>query len=195
MTPISEGWPKIKHGSACCGQGPPTRASRSRRPTIRTASHRILPLAATWDAYLEGLPSKLRHEIKRKARKLEAETGPFRIATATPETLIPFLDRFVELHRMSEGPKGVFMQPGMEIFFRRLGEAFGPRGIFRLTFIEVGGVKAAGHDRVLVRGDVLPVQLGVRQGTATARAGDGSGRRRHPPCHRGRMQGVRSAEG
>ncbi len=103
-----------------------------------------LPLAASWDAYLEGLPSKLRHEIKRKARKLESETGPFAIVTATPETLIPFLDRFVELHRMSEGPKGVFMQPGMEIFFRRLGEAFGPRGIFRLTFIEVGGVKAAG---------------------------------------------------
>ena len=64
--------------------------------------------------------------------------------TATEDTLIPFLDRFVELHRMSEGPKGVFMQPGMEIFFRRLGEAFGPRGIFRLTFIEVAGVKAAG---------------------------------------------------
>jgi CelD/BcsL family acetyltransferase involved in cellulose biosynthesis len=103
-----------------------------------------LPLAASWDAYLEGLPSKLRHEIKRKARKLEAEAGPFRIVTATPETLIPFLDRFVELHRMSEGPKGVFMQPGMEIFFRRLGETFGPQGIFRLTFIELGGVKAAG---------------------------------------------------
>jgi len=104
----------------------------------------FLPLAPTWDGYLDGLPAKLRHEIKRKARKLEAETGPFRIVTATEETLIPFLDRFVELHRMSEGPKGVFMQPGMEIFFRRLGEAFGPPGIFRLTFIEVGGVKAAG---------------------------------------------------
>ncbi len=104
----------------------------------------FLPLAGTWDAYLEGLPAKLRHEIKRKARKLEAETGPFAIVTATEDTLIPLLDRFVELHRMSEGPKGVFMQPGMEIFFRRLGEAFGPRGIFRLTFIEVGGVKAAG---------------------------------------------------
>ncbi len=104
----------------------------------------FLPLASTWDGYLEGLSPKLRHEIKRKARKLEAETGPFRIVTATEDTLIPFLDRFVELHRMSEGPKGVFMQPGMEIFFRRLGEAFGPRGIFRLTFIEVAGVKAAG---------------------------------------------------
>jgi CelD/BcsL family acetyltransferase involved in cellulose biosynthesis len=104
----------------------------------------FLMLAPSWDAYLEGLPSKLRHEIKRKARKLEDETGPYRIVTATEATLIPFLDRFVELHRLSEGPKGVFMQPGMEIFFRRLGEAFLPRGVFRLTFIEVAGVKAAG---------------------------------------------------
>jgi CelD/BcsL family acetyltransferase involved in cellulose biosynthesis len=103
-----------------------------------------LALPSTWDSYLEGLPAKLRHEIKRKAKKLESETGPYRIVTADRETLVEFLDRFVELHRMSEGPKGVFMQPGMEIFFRRLGEAFGPRGIFRLTFIEVGGVKAAG---------------------------------------------------
>ena len=104
----------------------------------------FLALAPTWDDYLEGLPSKLRHEIKRKARKLEDETGPYRIVSASEETLIPFLDRFVELHRLSEGPKGVFMQPGMEIFFRRLGEAFLPRGVFRLTFIEVAGVKAAG---------------------------------------------------
>jgi CelD/BcsL family acetyltransferase involved in cellulose biosynthesis len=54
------------------------------------------------------------------------------------------LDRFVELHRMSEGPKGVFMVPGMEIFFRRLGEAFCAQGVFRLAFIEVGGQLAAG---------------------------------------------------
>jgi CelD/BcsL family acetyltransferase involved in cellulose biosynthesis len=50
----------------------------------------------------------------------------------------------VELHRMSEGPKGVFMVPGMEIFFRRLGETFCERGVFRLTFIRVGDELAAG---------------------------------------------------
>ncbi|MEA2551546.1 MAG: hypothetical protein QOE25_1315 [Actinomycetota bacterium] len=104
----------------------------------------FLPLPATWDGYLEALPSKLRHEMKRKANKLETETGPFRIETATAATLNPMLDRFVELHRMSEGPKGVFMQPGMEIFFRRLGEAFLPLDIFTLTFIEVAGELAAG---------------------------------------------------
>ena len=104
----------------------------------------FLQLATSWDAYLEGLPSKLRHEIRRKANKLEAEAGPYRIVTANESTLMTYLDRFVELHRMSEGPKGVFMVPGMEIFFRRLGAAFGPQGVFRLTFIEVQGQLAAG---------------------------------------------------
>jgi CelD/BcsL family acetyltransferase involved in cellulose biosynthesis len=95
----------------------------------------FLALPGSFEAYLAQLPSKLRHEIKRKARKLEADVGPWHIHVATQEDLIGFLDVFVELHRTSEGPKGVFMQPGMEIFFRRLGEAFLPRGIFNLTFI------------------------------------------------------------
>jgi CelD/BcsL family acetyltransferase involved in cellulose biosynthesis len=99
----------------------------------------FLELPGSYDEYLERLPSKLRHEIRRKARRLEAEIGPWHICLATRETLEEFLDRFVELHRTSEGPKGVFLQPGMEIFFRRLGEAFLPRGIFHLTFIEMEG--------------------------------------------------------
>ena len=104
----------------------------------------FLPLPGSWEDYLAGLSSKYRHEIKRKARKLVEEAGEFRIVTADDETMIPMLDRFVELHRMSEGPKGVFMVPGMEIFFRRLGEAFCADGVFRLSFIEVGGQLAAG---------------------------------------------------
>jgi CelD/BcsL family acetyltransferase involved in cellulose biosynthesis len=104
----------------------------------------FLPLPGAYDEYLARLPAKLRHEIKRKARRLEAEVGPYSITVAHADTLVPYLDRFVELHRTSQGPKGVFMQPGMEIFFRRLGEAFLPRGIFSLVFIEVGRWKVAG---------------------------------------------------
>jgi CelD/BcsL family acetyltransferase involved in cellulose biosynthesis len=104
----------------------------------------FLPLPGSYDEYLAALPAKLRHEIKRKARRLVAEAGPYSISVAHGDTLVPYLDRFVELHRTSEGPKGVFMQPGMEIFFRRLGEAFLPRGIFSLVFIELGGSKVAG---------------------------------------------------
>jgi CelD/BcsL family acetyltransferase involved in cellulose biosynthesis len=104
----------------------------------------FLSLPQSWAAYLVGLPAKLRHEIRRKANKLESEAGPYRILTADDDTVAGFLDRFVELHRLSEGPKGVFMVPGMEIFFRRLAEAFLSEGIFRLTFIEVAGQLAAG---------------------------------------------------
>jgi CelD/BcsL family acetyltransferase involved in cellulose biosynthesis len=103
-----------------------------------------LTLPASWDAYLDGLPAKLRHEIRRKEKKLETEAGPYRILTADQGSVVSFLDRFVELHRLSEGPKGVFMVPGMEIFFRRLAATFLPEGIFRLTFIEVAGELAAG---------------------------------------------------
>ena len=106
------------------------------------APHLTLP--PTWDEYLTSLPAKLRHEIRRKAKKLEAEAGPYRIVTADEATLVPMLDRFVALHRTSEGPKGVFLVPGMEIFFRRLGEAFCADGRFRLTMIEVAGEFAAG---------------------------------------------------
>jgi CelD/BcsL family acetyltransferase involved in cellulose biosynthesis len=98
-----------------------------------------LRLPGSYDEYLERLPSKLRHEIRRKDRRLEAEAGPWHICVATRETLDEYLDAFVALHRTSEGPKGVFMQPGMEIFFRRLGETFLSRGIFNLTFIELDG--------------------------------------------------------
>jgi len=104
----------------------------------------FLPIPGSYEGYLGGLSPKLRHEIKRKARKLETEGGPYHVTLAQSDTLEEYLDRFVELHRMSEGPKGVFMQPGMEIFFRRLAEAFLPRGVFNLTFIEVNGEKVAG---------------------------------------------------
>ena len=112
----------------------------------------LIDLPGDWDAYLAGLPSKLRHEIRRKAKKLEAEVGSYRVETATATTLDPLLDRFVELHRQSEGPKGVFMVPGMEIFFRRLGEEFCERGMFRLTFLRVADELTAGTVGFVHRG-------------------------------------------
>ncbi len=63
---------------------------------------------------------------------------------------------------MSEGPKGVFMVPGMEIFFRRLGQTFCERGVFRLSFIRVRGRARRRHDRIRFDGHLLALQLRVR---------------------------------
>jgi CelD/BcsL family acetyltransferase involved in cellulose biosynthesis len=104
----------------------------------------FLDLPGTYDEYLAALPGKLRHEIRRKSRRLDQETEGHAVVYSRVETLKDDLDCFVALHKSSEGPKGKFMQPGMEIFFRRLGATFQPRGIFQLTFLEVAGEEVAG---------------------------------------------------
>jgi len=103
-----------------------------------------IALPDSYAGYLAGLPAKLRHEIRRKERRLVQDRGRYRITLSSPESLASDMDRFLELHRSSPGPKGKFMHAGMEIFFRRLGETFLPRHVFHLAFIEVAGHRAAG---------------------------------------------------
>jgi CelD/BcsL family acetyltransferase involved in cellulose biosynthesis len=103
----------------------------------------FLHLAPTFDGYLEALPSKRRHELRRKVRRLREALPDARLVDATVESLTEDLDTFVELHRSSGGPKGRFMQPGMELFFRRLGEALLPDGVFRLAFLDAGDERIA----------------------------------------------------
>ncbi len=103
----------------------------------------FLALPPTHGGYLASLPGKLRHEMRRKARRLDEELGEHRVVLATAETLDADLGLFAEMHRSSEGPKGRFMVPGMELFFHRLGEVFIPEGAFHLAFLEAGGRRAA----------------------------------------------------
>ncbi len=131
---------------------------------------------------------------RRSSSRRRGRSGSSRPTTAT--LVIPLLDRFVELHRMSEGPKGVFMVPGMEIFFRRLGEAFCAEGVFRLTMIEVGGGARRRDDRVRLRsGPRYLYNSAFDRSLGRAGAGHGARGRGHPTRDRGRERGVRSAEG
>jgi CelD/BcsL family acetyltransferase involved in cellulose biosynthesis len=104
----------------------------------------MIELDGDFETYLANLPAKLRHELRRKERRLRAETGGYRVALSTARTLAEDMDRFLELHRASPGPKGTFMDRGMEIFFRRLGDAFLAEDRFHLAFVEIGGEKVAG---------------------------------------------------
>jgi CelD/BcsL family acetyltransferase involved in cellulose biosynthesis len=104
----------------------------------------LLDLPETFEAYEATLSSKQRHEMRRKGRRLERDAGPFRLVHTTRENLEPNLDRFIELHKGSQGAKGKFMVPGMEQFFRDLGTGLIEPGPFRLVFIEVLGELMAG---------------------------------------------------
>jgi CelD/BcsL family acetyltransferase involved in cellulose biosynthesis len=104
----------------------------------------FVQLPSSYHEYLEGLPGKLRHEIRRKERRLRESFPDVRLVDATPTTVRGDLDRFVELHRSSEGDKGRFMVPGMELFFRRLADELLPERLVRVAFLEAGGRKIAG---------------------------------------------------
>lgn len=103
----------------------------------------LLRLPDSFDAYLESLPGKLRHEVRRKARRLHEALPGARVVDAVPETAERDLAAFVAMHRQSEGAKGSFMSSERERFFRRLTKDLLPDGTFRLSFLEADGVRVA----------------------------------------------------
>jgi CelD/BcsL family acetyltransferase involved in cellulose biosynthesis len=104
----------------------------------------FVPLPGSFEEYLAGLPSKLRHEIRRKERRLRERHPGARMVDATPDTAAEAMDRFVEMHGSAVGQKGRFMVPGMELFFHRFAEDLLPDGTLRLSFIEIDGTRIAG---------------------------------------------------
>ena len=78
----------------------------------------VLTLPATFDDYLMSIAKKERHELRRKRRRYETEVGSLELCRATGDGEV--FDRFVELHRRSEGEKGSFMSDHMERYFRML---------------------------------------------------------------------------
>ena len=76
----------------------------------------VLALPSSYDAWLQSIGKKERHEVRRKRRRFEADFGEIRIqrggADAVPE--------FCRMHRSAPGAKGTFMTAAMERFFTML---------------------------------------------------------------------------
>ena len=104
----------------------------------------VLELPASWDAYLERLPGKDRHELRRKIRKLERELpGTSVRCHASPEGWDGALAGFLRLHRLSKAGKARFMDERMEAFFRDATHALAARGWARLWFLDWDGAAIA----------------------------------------------------
>ncbi len=101
-------------------------------------------IPGSYEAYLAGLPGKLRHEINRKARRLERDAGPYTVRLATEDTLDDDLESFFQMHRSSDGPKGRFMHEGMATFFGSFAWMLFSQRWLRLALLEIGGEPWAG---------------------------------------------------
>lgn len=101
-------------------------------------------LEGGFDQYLLRLPGKLRHEMRRKERRLAREAGEYTIRLATADSLAADLDAFFQMHRAAHGPKGKFLHEGMAGFFTTLAETFLGQDALRLVWLETGGEQLAG---------------------------------------------------
>ncbi len=104
----------------------------------------VLELPASWDAYLEGLSGKDRHELRRKMRKLERELPGTSVRShAAFEGWDAALAEFLRLHRLSKVGKARFMDERMEAFFQDATRALAAAGWARLWFLDWNGVGVA----------------------------------------------------
>ncbi len=111
-----------------------------RRERLVTSPRIALPTG--FEAYVQGLGKKERHELRRKLRRFESAPGAaFRWATDAERPAV--LDRFFALHRLSKGEKAAFMTPEAESFFRDIADALAPLGRLRLGVLSAHGEDAA----------------------------------------------------
>lgn len=103
----------------------------------------VITLAASWDDYLAGIKKKQRHEIRRKMRKIEAETEVNWFVIDSTDGLAGAMDIFIDLHQKSTRDKQDFWSEDMIAFFKAVTFELAKDGWIKLYFIEVNGVKAA----------------------------------------------------
>jgi CelD/BcsL family acetyltransferase involved in cellulose biosynthesis len=98
----------------------------------------VLTLPRSWEEYLAALPSKHRHELTRKIRRLEREEPAARVSCASrPDEIQARLGDFFDLHRRSRVGKSRFMDARMETFFRTVLGALAQRDQARLWLLDL----------------------------------------------------------
>jgi CelD/BcsL family acetyltransferase involved in cellulose biosynthesis len=100
-------------------------------------------LLDSWEAYVESLDRKHRHELRRKLRKLP-QAGEVELEVlSSPGEIGAEMADFLQMHRASRTEKAAFMTDQMERFFRKLVSALADEGAAEMLFLRLGGKRAA----------------------------------------------------
>ncbi len=102
----------------------------------------IRPLPADFEADLNGLGGKDGHELRAKLRRLDDSDLATQI-TWRQADLVPAMDDFVRLLKLSSADKEHFMTQRMDGFFRSLAQVCQERAWLCLGFLSVMGQRAS----------------------------------------------------
>lgn len=98
-----------------------------------------MDLPSDFDAYLNSLPAKERHEIRRKKRRAEKEGTLAFERMCDPSRVTAAMPSFLDLFQSSGGMKRAFLTPEREGFFLSLAEEFSRRGWLDLYALSLNG--------------------------------------------------------
>ena len=102
-----------------------------------------LYLPSTWEAYLEMLNQKQRHEVRRKLRRIGETGNPNFRVLEHPDTFADGMRIFLKMFRESREDKAAFMSPQRESFFCSFVEAMARVHLIRLGILELNGTPIA----------------------------------------------------
>ena len=151
LSSLSESSPTLAHLPAL---------ARERGYVVEVQEEDVAPgleLPADWDAYLETLSKKDRHELKRKLRRLYSSDKDVRCYSVwQADEVESSLEDFFRLMRFSKEAKDHFLTGPREQFFRSVAKEMASAGVFRLFFMEMNGQRVSsamcfdyGHSRLL----------------------------------------------
>ncbi|MBC8280035.1 MAG: GNAT family N-acetyltransferase [Chloroflexi bacterium] len=100
-------------------------------------------LPGTWDEYLGLLNKKDRHELRRKLRRMDAQTDWKWYSVNEPTEVKERLGEFINLMRQSRADKDEFMTPERERFFYNITQRMSELGQLQLYFLEMDGSTVA----------------------------------------------------
>ncbi len=104
-----------------------------------------IPLPGDWETYLGSIDKKQRHEIRRKMRRAETNEPPARWYILTdPSGLEQEMETFMQMMAQDAG-KATFLTEAMRLQMHTLAQTAFKHGWLHLSFLEVGGEKAAGY--------------------------------------------------
>ncbi len=120
--------------------------ARSRGYTVEIEQEDVtsgIALPGTWDEYLGLLNKKDRHELRRKLRRMDAQTDWKWYSVSEPAPVAERLGEFISLMRQSRTDKDEFMTPERERFFHNITQRMAELGRLQLYFLDMDGATVA----------------------------------------------------
>lgn len=121
----------------------------------------VIDLPPNWDAYLESLDKKQRHEIRRKIRRSE-ESGTNWYTVGPEHDLNAETEFFLRLMASASEDKARFLaDPQNVAFFRQIVPLLMERGWLQIAFLTVEGKHAAAYLNFLYANEVQVYNSGL----------------------------------